>query len=187
MTSLALDLGQTVGWVIGGTTGVVEGGEFSMPDSRDLGFWLAGADAEFPQLMRGCDSIAVEQPFLSSGGKKKDGTPKPGGYYPARKLLGLLGHVYYHAHYLGISSDKIEEVPVSTGKLTLAGHGQADKDMMIAAACEWYGWDPEDVGEHQADAGGILKVHLFGAQTSGRRRPVRSGAARSIILKGDRR
>lgn len=168
MTTLALDLGQRIGWMKGGTVGPIEHGTFEMEETTDLGRWLAGADTFLAQAMKGCSDVAVEQPFLGDS------------YYPARKLLGLLGHVYYHARFQGIAGVHVNEIPVSTAKLTLAGHGQADKDQMIAAACDWYGFEPDEIDEHQADAGGILRVHLFGAAT-GKRKPVRSGKGVSLL------
>lgn len=168
MTTLALDLGQSLGWVKGSTIGPLEHGTFDMPTTTDLGRWLQGVDGFLQAIMRGVDDIAVEQPFLGDS------------YYPARKALALLGHVYYHAQFQGIAGAHVNEIPVATAKLTLAGYGKAEKDQMIAAACDFWGFEEHEIDEHQADASGILKVHLFGAQ-QGPRKKVRSGKGVSIL------
>lgn len=180
MTTLALDLGQHIGWVKGAAVGPLEHGSFPVEDTTDLGRWLRSIDAFLMNAMRGVDDIAVEQPFLQSGGKKADGTSKPGGYYPARKLLAQLGHVYYAAHNSGIAAKHVHEYPVATAKLTLAGSGKADKDQMVAAACDFYGWEPHEIDEHTADASAIFKVHLFGA-VEGRRKKPRSSPGVSLL------
>lgn len=186
MTTLALDLGKNIGWMKANAIGPVEHGTIPLGDITDLGRFLVMAMMELTPLMRGVHDIAVEQPFLSSGGKKADGTPKPGGYYPARKLLGQLGVVYVCANTQGIEAARVHEVPVPSGKLALAGSGKADKDQMIDAACEWYGFEPDEIDEHQADAGGILKFHHFGPGTPIRKPKSKSGPGRSI-LRNDQR
>lgn len=186
MTTLALDLGKSIGWMKGNAVGPVEHGTIDLGVEPDLGRFLLAAMMELTPLMRGVHDIAVEQPFLSSGGKKADGTPKPGGYYPARKLLGLLGVVYVCANTNGIPASRVHEVPVPTGKLALAGSGKADKDDMIAAACEWWGFEPDEIDEHQADAGGILKFHHYGPGTPIRKAKSKSGPGRSILRNDER-
>lgn len=150
MTALALDLGQHIGWIKGAAVGPLEHGTFDLPETTDLGAWLASTDAFFPEVMAGVTSIAAEQPFLGAS------------YYPARKLLALLGHVYHHAHYQGIGAKQVDEIPVATGKVTLSGRGNAEAPEMVAAACEFFGFEPEEIDEHQAHAAGIFKVHIFG-------------------------
>lgn len=168
MTTLALDLGQTIGWVKGSTVGPIEFGSFAMTETTDLGLWLQGADTFLMKAMEGVTDIAVEQPFLGES------------YYPARKLLGLLGHVYYHARYKGIAGALVNEIPVPTAKLALAGHGRAEKEDMIAAACEFMGWEASEIDEHVADACAIWRVHLFGERLPARRKP-KSSPGRSIL------
>lgn len=174
MTTLALDLGQTIGWVIGSAVGPLFCGSIEMPQTTDLGRWLAGADAPLGSLIKsgvrdhGVRDIAVEMPFLGDS------------YFPARKLLGLLGHVYYHAHFQGIAGQHVNEIPVATAKKALSGHGGADKDQMMASAVDFWGFEPDEINEHIADASGILKVHLFGEAPSKRKKP-RSGKGVSIL------
>jgi Holliday junction resolvasome RuvABC endonuclease subunit len=159
MTTLALDLGQNIGWMKGSAVGALESGTIELEGGSDLGVWLLDAMMKLPKLIRGVDDIAVEQPFLGSS------------YYPARKLLGLLGVVYACARTEGIAAKHVNEIPVSTAKKALAGHGQADKDMMIAAACAFWGFEPHEIDEHQADASAILYVHHFGEAPSKRQKP----------------
>lgn len=180
MTTLALDLGQNLGWVRGSAVGQLDYGTFPMKETTDLGLWLQQSDPFFMNILNGIDDVAVEQPFLSSGGKKKDGSSRPGGYYPARKLLGLLGHLYYHARVKGIPGSKVNEIPVSTGKLALSGHGNAEASEMIEAACRFHGWEPDDIDEHIAHAAGIFHVHIFG-EAPPRRKRARSSPGRSIL------
>lgn len=180
MTTLALDLGQNIGWLKGSTVGPIQHGTIQLEGGSDLGLWLNSAAMVLPKLMRGCDDLAVEQPFLQTGGKDKEGKSKPGGYFPARKLLGLLGLVHWIARMEGIPSALVHEIPVASGKLALSGHGNADAEMMIAAACDWYGFEPHEIDEHQAHAGGLLKFHLYGPGLPKRTKP-RSGPGRSIL------
>lgn len=169
MTTLALDLGQHIGWVKGSTVGPLEHGTIDLPDTRDLGVWLMAAMMALPPLMVGADDIAVEQPFLGDS------------YFPARKLLGLLGAVYACANTRGISGNHVNEIPVPTAKLALAGHGRAEKPQMIAAACEIWGFEEHEIDEHQADASAILYVHLFGERPKIGGRKSRSSKGVSIL------
>jgi hypothetical protein len=167
MSILGLDLGQQIGWVKGAAVGPIRNGVFKdMPNTTDLGKWLAGSDGFFRAILPGVTAIAVEQPFLGDS------------YWPARKLLAMLGHVHYWAHFHGIGV--IEEIPVATGKLTLAGHGAASKERMIAAAVEWGLTDPE---EHDADALGIWKTFVFGKRVPPPKARSRSGPV-TIISPG---
>jgi Holliday junction resolvasome RuvABC endonuclease subunit len=169
MTTLAIDLGQHMGWCRGNAVGPLEHGTFEMPDTTDLGRWLAGSDRFFMEMLPGVDTVAIEQPFMSDS------------IYPIRKLLAALGHCHYHWHVLGRSSSLIEEIPVSTGKLTLAGKGHAEAHEMIYAACEFFGFEHAEIDEHQAHAMGLFKVHLFGRIEPPNRRRSRSGPGRSIL------
>lgn len=168
MTTLALDLGENIGWVKGSAVGALESGTIRLDGGSDLGAWLLDAMAKLPKLIRGVDDIAVEQPFLGTS------------YYPARKLLGLLGVVYACARVEGIAAKNVNEIPVSTAKKALAGHGHADKDMMVEAACAFWGFEPDDIDEHQADASAILYVHHFGEAPSKRQKP-RSSKGTSLL------
>lgn len=168
MTTLALDLGQKIGWVRGSAVGPLEHDTIHLVESTDLGVWLLDAMMKLQPVIRGVRDIAVEQPFLGES------------YYPARKLLGLLGVVYACANTLGIVGSYVHEYPVSTAKLALAGHGHADKDQMIAAACDFWGFEDHEIDEHQADASAILRVHLFGEAPKKSGKP-RSSPGRSIL------
>lgn len=149
MSLLALDLGQGIGWVRGKAVGPMEHGVIMLPTTTDLGLWLAVAEEKMRPLFRGVTAIAVEKPFLGES------------YYPARKLISLMGIVYYSAHHRGLGKSDITEIENAKAKLTLAGHGRADKNQMIAAAEQRTGlpgWS-----EHDADALGIFWVWHFGA------------------------
>lgn len=171
MTTLALDLGQTVGWIKGRAVGPLEYGSFNLDETTDLGKWLRSADKHMDQLFTGVDSVVMEQPFLGEN------------YYPARKIISLLGHFYYYAGVAGIPGTRINEIAIASGKLALSGNGRAEKEDMIAAACDWYGFEPDEIDEHIADASGLLKFHFYGSGPP-KRKPARSGPGRSI-LKGD--
>lgn len=157
---LGLDLGVNLGWVLGDATGPMRRGTFECENTTDLGVFLHSTDRFFQAVMPLARGIAVEQPFLGES------------YYPARKALALLGHVYYWGRVYGIGASQIKEIPVSTGKLTLSGFGHADKDQMIAAAAR-LGY--EDFDEHQADALGIWWCYVFGRREAARPKRVRSG------------
>lgn len=164
MTTLALDLGQNIGWVKGRITGPMEHGTFKLPNTTDLGRWLRGADEFCRQVFPGVTSIAMEQPFLGSD------------YYPARKLIALLGHCHYWASFYDVRV--VQEIAVGNGKLNLAGHGHADEQQMISAAMRVYGLD---VDEHAAHALGIWDVFMFG-----KREPIRKPKSRSskpVVIK----
>jgi len=163
---LGLDLGQTVGWVLGDAVGPLRSGSFELKNTTDLGAWLRSSDPLFQALLPQCTAIAVEQPFMGKS------------YFPARKLIALLGHVYYHWNCIGRSASGIEEIPVSTGKLTLSGHGGADKDRMIAAAAE-RGYP--DLSEHEADALGIWWCYVFGRRESIAK--ARARTSKGVIIK----
>lgn len=178
---LGLDLGQTIGWCLGNAVGPLRHGEFPLKNTTDLGLWLRSSDDFFIPMFRdgGVTGVAIEQPFLSPGGKKADGSSKPGGYYPARKLLSLLGHAYMWGSFYGLSDIHFEEVPVASAKLTLSGSGAADKDQMIAAAAA-RGY-PSITGEHEADALGIWWCYVFGrAEPIAKRR---SKSSKAVVIK----
>lgn len=163
---LALDLGTKIGWVKGNPVGPMAHGVISLIDTPDLGLWLASSDDGLREAMRGATAIAMEQPFMGDN------------WLPLRKLTALLGHVHYFAHNYGIKIDqKSCEIPVSTGKLTLSGHGNAEKKQMIAAALARTGLV---LGEHEADALGIWWVWQFGSATPIRKARVRSGKGVSV-------
>lgn len=165
MITLGLDLGQNIGWVKGGPVGPLEHGSFPMPNTTDLGLWLQGSDALFRKILPGCTGVAVEQPFLGDS------------YFPARKLLALLGHVYYWGRVVGIAQSQFKEVAISTGKKTLSGYGRADKDQMIAAAAA-LGYEGYD--EHEADALGVWWVYVFGEAEALPSQRSRSGPGKVI-------
>lgn len=167
MTTLALDLGKSIGWIKGAAVGPLEHGVIELGTDTDLGAWLMIACMKLPPLMRGVHDIAVEQPFLGDS------------YYPARKLLGLLGVVYLCANGEGIPGSMVHEYAVPTAKKALTGYGKAEKDQMIAAAIEWWGL-PDDISEHEADASAILKVHRFGPAPPARKKP-RSSKGVSLL------
>lgn len=144
---VGLDLGEKIGWCKGAAVGPMDFGTIQVEGGSDLGAFLTSAMEQLPAVLRGASGIAVEQPFLGDS------------YYPARKLLALLGVVHQVARWEGIGSKQIEEIPIATGKLTLSGYGKADKGMMIMAAAERGYFD---LDEHQADALGIWWTYVFG-------------------------
>lgn len=147
MAILALDLGQNIGFFLGNPVGPCRWGSFELERTTDLGRWLRSSDPFLQQILPLASSIAIEQPFLGDS------------YWPARKLLALLGHVAWHSHMLGISGNAISEIPIATGKHTLTGSGRADKQAMIdAAAADGY----VGLDEHAADAYGLFKVFVYG-------------------------
>lgn len=164
---LGLDLGQHIGWCLGNAVGPMRHGTFPLENSTDLGVWLRSSDEFFMSILdEDITGIGVEQPFLGES------------YYPARKLLALLGHLYWHASYKGISASLIQEVPVPTGKLALSGMGHATKEQMIeAATAQGY---PGITTEHEADALGIWWVYVFGRAEPIRKPHSRSGKGRVI-------
>lgn len=149
MSILGVDLGQSIGWVLGGPVGPLRHGTFELRKTTDLGLWLKSSDELWQELFSSglVSGIGVEQPFMGED------------YYPIRKLLALLGHMYWHASYYGISANSIQEIPVATGKKALSGKGNADADYMVAAALRVHGLV---MSEHEAHAAGIHNVYLFG-------------------------
>lgn len=165
---LGLDLGQTIGWVLGDAVGPLRHGIHPMQNTTDLGLWLRSGD-EFWQQIFGSGlvtGVAIEQPFLGES------------YYPARKLLALLGAAYYWGSFYGLSATQFMEVPIATGKKTLTGYGKADKNRMVAAAKERGYVDIET--EHEADALGVWWVYQFGRQEPIRKPRSRSSKAEII-------
>lgn len=169
MTTLALDLGQFIGWMKGSTVGPIEHGTLELERTTDVGRWLASSDALWPKIMAGVDDIVVEMPFLGEN------------YYAARKLIALLGHLYYHAHYQGIGGSRIKEVAISSGKSALCGKGNAEAPQMIAACCDVWGFEPEEIDEHQAIASGLLYYHLFGPRPKIAKARTRS--SKGVVIK----
>lgn len=163
---LGLDLGGTLGWVKGNAVGPIQHGQFDCENTTNLGRWLKSSDTFFRTILPGVTAIAVEQPYLGDS------------YYPARKLLAQLGHLYYWCDAVGVPIGNVREIAISTGKHTLAGHGRADKDQMIAAAFDMHGL--EGLDEHEADALGIWHVHVFGEREKTAPRRTRSGPGKSV-------
>lgn len=165
MPVLGVDLGQTIGWFLGDAVGPCRWGSFKAEKTTDLHRWLRSVDAPLQQILPHATAIAIEQPWMGDN------------WYPLRKLAAQLGHVHYHAGFAGIPSAKIKEIPVATAKYTLAGHGRADKDMMIAAAAaDGY----EGMDEHAADAYGIWKTYVFGERERPAKAKTRSSKPVSV-------
>jgi Holliday junction resolvasome RuvABC endonuclease subunit len=149
MRCLALDISSRVGWVAFHRPGALAGiGTWHVPDSPRLGErflwferWLIGKCREHRP-----DVLAFEEPIRGLPWRKA-GTDR---YttMPVQKLLQGLAAI---AELVAaeIDCERCIEVPTSTAKKKLAGHGRADKTMMIAAAIKM-GIDVAD--EHQADA-----------------------------------
>ncbi len=164
---LGLDLGQNIGWVLGNRVGPLRHGVFELKNTTDLGVWLRSSDEFFQAIFQEqVTGVAVEQPFLGES------------YYPARKLLALLGMAHYWGSFYGVSSMCFMEVAISTGKRTLSGYGKADKDQMIAAAAA-RGY-PSITTEHEADALGVWWVYQFGAMEPAAKRKTRSSKGVSV-------
>ena len=169
MPILGLDLGASIGWFKAEMVGPVTFGTIAVEGGTDLGRWLNSAMEGLRPLIRGCDGIAVEQPFMSDS------------WWVTRKLVSGLGLVHLLANSYGISSGRIAEIPVATAKLTLAGSGKADKDMMIAAAHE-RGWFVED--QHQADAAAMWQVYMHGRREPAAKAKTRSSKGVSLMKGG---
>jgi Holliday junction resolvasome RuvABC endonuclease subunit len=149
MRLLALDISSHVGWVAFHRPGALAGiGTWHVPDSPRLGErflwferWLIGKAREHRP-----DVLAFEEPIRGLPWRKA-GTDR---YttMPVQKLLQGLAAI---AELVGALNEcnRIIEVPTATAKKKLAGHGRADKTMMIAAALRM-GITVAD--EHQADA-----------------------------------
>ena len=164
MRVLALDLGQQMGWVLGGAVGPVRHGVISTPATTDLRKYLAPLASDMRRLVRHADRVAVEKPFTNGGA-----------YYAIRKNMASLAMLYYVA---GFEDIPVEEVSVATGKLTLSGRGNADKDMMIAAAAR-LGFP--GMCEHEADALGIWWVAVHGRAEPAPKRRTRSSKGVSLM------
>lgn len=164
---LGLDLGQNMGWIKGGAVGPITSGTFLLAQTKNLGRWLKSSDPLFREILPGCTGIAIEQPFMG-----KD-------YFPIRKLLAMLGHVYYWLDTLGMDCGMVKEIHIGTGKKTLSGNGIADGFEMIAAAHAMGYTCVTD--EHQAHAAGIRHVYIFGKREDLPKARTRS--SKPIVLK----
>lgn len=166
MTVLAIDIGNEMGWALGGPVGPWRFGTFHGNGSPDLRVWLPQFNAPLQKLLMSCDAVAVEKPDTQGNS-----------YFGIRKNMALLGKIYeISGYYPHIKS--ITEIGVSTAKKRLARHGHADKDQMIAAA-RAEGYDVQD--SHQADAIAILMVHHFGPREDPPR--ARSRSSRGVVIK----
>lgn len=159
MPTLGLDLGRNLGWVLGDAVGPLRHGTFMMEDTTDLGAFLRSSDTFCREMFPQASALAIEKPDTQGLS-----------YFGVRKNMAMLGHCSYWWSYYG-NGTAINEVSVTTGKLTLAGHGRADKDRMMAAAAE-RGYP--GLNEHEADALGIWWVHVFG-----RAEPIRKARSKS--------
>ena len=170
MTVLAIDLGRHMGWVLGKAVGPIEHGTIELENTTDLSRYLASMVDPLRPLMRRATAIAVEQPVVGGAAS---------GFHAIRKNFAMLGMVHYLAGIYGVSS--VTEISVTTGKLTLAGHGRADKDAMIFAAIER--GLPLGITDHEADAYGIWWVHIHGKAERTNMRP-KSSKGRSVLKDG---
>lgn len=64
---LALDLGQSLGWCLGGAVGPLRVGTFTLKPTTELGPWLRSADPFFREMLPQCEALAVEQPIVGGG------------------------------------------------------------------------------------------------------------------------
>lgn len=170
MTVLAIDIGTNLGWALGEAVGPLRFGTFRGSSSTDPRIWIPSFTPFLQKMFPLCDAIAIEKPDTQGNN-----------YAPIRKNFFLLGEVYrVAAWYPNVLS--VNEVGVSTAKKRLAGHGHADKDMMVAAA-RAEGYAVTD--DHQADAIAILMTHFFGPREDIPKPRSRSGKGRSILKAGD--
>jgi Holliday junction resolvasome RuvABC endonuclease subunit len=156
---LAIDLGRHMGWILAAPTGEMRFGTVELEDTTNLGRYVRSMNEPVTALMKCCTAVAVEKP--NTGGNSA--------YFAIRKNMAALGKVCELADFHGLAPPK--EFSVTTGKLTLAGHGHADKSQMIAAAKERTGLD---MNEHEADALGIWWIYVFGAAE-----PIRKARSKS--------
>lgn len=168
MSVLAIDIGRNMGWVMGNSVGPLQHGTIVLENTTNLGRYQASVMEALRPLIRQASAIAIEKPIV--GGKAS-------GYHAIRKNFAALGMIHYLAHLYGTGAS-VEEISVTTGKLTLAGSGRADKDQMIFAAIER--GLPAGITQHEADAFGIWWVYIYGAREPLTKRP-RSGKGRSLL------
>jgi Holliday junction resolvasome RuvABC endonuclease subunit len=162
---LAIDLGVHMGWVLAGTTGPMRFGTVELKDTTNLGQYVRSMNEPVGELLKMCTAVAVEKP--NTGGNSA--------YFAIRKNMAALGKVCELADFWGKSPPA--EISVSSAKLTLAGHGHADKEMMIAAALRLYG---HEMNEHEADALAIWHVFVYGAAVPIRK--ARSKTSKGVVI-----
>lgn len=162
---LALDLGVHLGWYLADPTGPARFGTIELKNTTNLGQYIRSINPPLQELLQQCRVVAVEKP--NTGGNSA--------YFAIRKNMAALGKICELCDFMGLGQPT--EISVMTGKLTLAGTGRADKDMMIAAAKQQFG---HDMNEHEADALGIWKVFVFGAAEPIRKARSKSGPGKII-------
>jgi hypothetical protein len=153
---LGIDLGTSMGWVLGDPVGPLEWGTFECAAGTHLGKRVASADAFWRKMLPRCDGVAVEKPNTAGNSA----------YFAIRSNMALLGALHYWSTFYP-NVRVIEEISVMSGKLALSGNGHASKEEMIAAAAA-LGY--EGMTEHEADALGIWWIYQFGpAETKAQR------------------
>lgn len=129
MTLLALDLGTHTGVAYGvpGTPAPrIECETWDLPSGggADVGPFMAAFEAALAdRLMRGVSTLVFEAPFV--------GPTMLGNMHTARRLIGLPALCEMLAHQRGIPCF---ECAIPTVKARFAGHGRADKAMMMREA-----------------------------------------------------
>jgi Holliday junction resolvasome RuvABC endonuclease subunit len=141
MILFALDLAERVGFAYGEPADdpTVKSGVYVLPKTGlDIGQYLVAFDDWFRPMLEftKADRVIFEATILVPGNSVQT----------ARKLMALAGFTEYACKRAGI---RCNDAPIKTVKQYFAGHGNATKAEMIAAA-EGRGFDVVD--DNQADA-----------------------------------
>lgn len=141
MRVLGLDPGATIGWCVYDT----DDGWVAAGTERYLGFPTI-ASLLLTYKDRGCDSVAIEEPFVR------------GGTGPAGWAVGETCKIFGYARGR-IEASGIECVPVAAGdwqrKLTGKGRGTKGMGKLVKARLGALGLLPKRSNEHERDACGI--------------------------------
>ncbi|MFE1598210.1 hypothetical protein [Methylobacterium sp. ID0610] len=156
---LALDISvKSTGWALGAPDGDPGFGHYGLPDTGDdIGKLLALYQDWLNLKIAGEDIalIILEAP-IHRGPKTHIKT--------ARKLMCLSGVTEMVAHRANI---RCVEQNISTNKKQFAGHGRADKEMMMHVARR-YGWDVQRDDEADSLALWVGAVCHFAPNHAGR-------------------
>ncbi len=147
---LTLDLATVLGYTVGDVADRgFRSGWYRLPSTgTDIGAFARAYDEWLDNqcTLTGISEIVFEAPVL----------PRKTKLATVRKLTGLCWHTEFVASSMGI---KCYEANQSSVKLSIAGHGRASKDDVIAAV-RTYGYDVTE--ENEADA---IAVRLYTIMT----------------------
>lgn len=134
---------------------------------EDIGAMLDQFDTNVNLLLqRFQPTVCVfESPILPSGGGKGDKGPVMGSTLTRRKLFNVTGHFEWMCHTRGI---RCGEEQAKTIKKELAGHGNASKDDMVAAAQKCGVVLPPTQAAGMEDAADAFGLWLIGLRKTNR-------------------